>query len=78
MKISGPILSMIALLVMISIYTVLIMVIWNNVLVKKLKGSDLQHLSFLDSLSIAVFFAVMSGFTHVINQSQLLKNPYML
>lgn len=60
--------SLIILLAMVAIYTLLVMMIWNNVLIQKIKGADLQKLSFLDSLSIAVFFSLVSGSTTVINQ----------
>jgi hypothetical protein len=60
--------SLIILLAMVAIYTLLVMVIWNNVLIQKIKGADLQKLSFLEALSIAVFFSLVSGSTTVINQ----------
>ena len=53
--------ALVVLCVMIAIYTLLIMVIWNNVLVSKIKGANLQKLTFWDALAIGVFFSLMSG-----------------
>jgi hypothetical protein len=57
--------SLIILLAMVTIYTLLIMVIWNNVLMKKVKGADLQKLTFWDALAIGIFFSMISGSTVV-------------
>jgi mannose/fructose/N-acetylgalactosamine-specific phosphotransferase system component IIC len=58
------------LLVMVSVYTFLIMLIWNKVLMKKVKGADLQKLDFWDALAIGVFFSLVSGSTVVTQQTQ--------
>ena len=47
------------------------MVIWNNVLMKKIKGADLQKLNFWDALALAVFFSLITGSTMVINNCNL-------
>ena len=62
--------ALVILLAMVAIYTLLIMVIWNSVLMKKVKGADLQKLNFLDALAIAIFFSMISGGTVVYTQSQ--------
>ena len=64
--------ALIILLAMVSIYTLLIMVIWNSVLLKKVKGADLQKLDFFDALAIGVFFSMISGST-VYTHSQSLN-----
>lgn len=63
--------ALIIFLVMVSIYTLLIMVIWNNVLIQKIKGANLQKLNFWDALAIAVFFSLVTGSTTVINKCDL-------
>ena len=63
---------LLVLLAMVSIYTLLIMVIWNNVLMKKVKGADLQKITFWDALAIGVFFSVISGGTVIHTQCQSL------
>lgn len=67
--------ALVILLAMVAIYTLLIMVIWNSVLMKKVKGADLQKLNFWDALAIAVFFSMISGGTVVYTQSQSIYNP---
>jgi len=57
------------LLLSVVIYTLLIMVIWNNVLVPKVKGADLQKLDFWNALAIGIFFSLVSGGTTVIQKS---------
>lgn len=43
------------------------MVIWNNILVEKIKGANLQKINFWESLGIGLFFSLISGGTTVIN-----------
>jgi hypothetical protein len=57
------------LLISVVIYTLLIMVIWNNVLVPKVKGADLQKLNFWNALAIGIFFSLVTGGTTVIQKS---------
>ena len=45
-------------LITVSIITVLIMVIWNNVLIQKVKGAQLQKLDFWEALAIGVFCSI--------------------
>jgi hypothetical protein len=45
------------------------MVIWNNVLVPKVKGADLQKLNFWNALAIGIFFSLVTGGTTVIQKS---------
>ena len=61
------IIGLVLLLVMIVIYVVLIMVIWNNVIVKKFPLSDIQQLDFWDALALAVFCSLLFGPRTVIN-----------
>ena len=63
--------GLVIVLAMVVIYTLLVMVIWNNVLMKKVKGADLQKLNFWDALAIAVFFSLVTGSTTVINKCDL-------
>jgi len=60
--------GLIMLVAIISIYTILIMVIWNNVLLKKVLGANLQKINFWDAFAIAVFCSLITGGTTVINQ----------
>ena len=66
--------ALVILLAMVAIYTLLIMVIWNSVLMKNVKGADLQKLNFCDALAIAIFFSMISGGTVVYTQSQSIYN----
>lgn len=59
--------GLIFLLLIVSIKTVLIMVIWNNILTQKVKGANFQQLNFWDALAIAVFFSLVMGSTMVVN-----------
>jgi len=54
------------LLALVIIYTLLIMIIWNNVLINKVKGADLQKLNFFEALAIGIFFSLVTGGTTVI------------
>lgn len=63
--------SLIIILSIVSIYTILVMVIWNSVLIQKIKGFNLQKLNFWDALAISVFLSLISGSTTIINQCQL-------
>lgn len=60
--------TLLVYLILIPIYTFLIMVIWNNILVQKVKGANLQKINFWESLGIGLFFSLISGRTTVINQ----------
>ena len=57
--------SFVTLLVIIAIYTLLIMTIWNKVLMNKIRGANLQKLDFWDALAVGVFFGLISGGTTV-------------
>ena len=62
------------ILALVSVYTLLIMIIWNNVLINKVKGADLQKLNFFEALAIGIFFSLVTGGTTVIqttNKSNL-------
>lgn len=56
------------LLVLISINTLFIMIIWNNVLLTKVKGAQLQKLNFLDALAIGAFFSIVYRCPTIINK----------
>ena len=62
------------ILALVSVYTLLIMIIWNNVLINKVKGAELQKLNFFEALAIGIFFSLVTGGTTVIqttNKSNL-------
>jgi hypothetical protein len=67
---TSNIITLIILLCLIALNTLLIMVIWNNVLIKKVRGADLQKLTFWDSLAISIFFSLVSGGTIVYNKTK--------
>ena len=49
---------------MLAIYAILIMIIWNNVLIKKFPSSDIQKLTFLDSIAISILTSLLfKGYT---------------
>ena len=58
--------TLVVLLALVVIYTLLIMIIWNNVLINKVKGADLQKLNFFEALAIGIFFSLVTGSTTVI------------
>lgn len=56
--------GLISLLILLSfavIYIFLIQLIWNQVIVKKFPSANIQKLSFVDSLALAVFFSLLTG-----------------
>ena len=52
---------LISMAVLLVLYTLLVMFIWNGVLVKKFPDSGMKKLDFLEALAIAVFFTIMTG-----------------
>jgi len=54
-------LILVAVLAIVALLTLLIMMIWNNVLMKKLRGWNMQKISFWDALWLAVFFGVLGS-----------------
>ena len=61
------ILALVASVAVIAISTALIMVIWNNVLIKKFPSSNIQKLDFWDALALSVFVWLLTGSQTVIN-----------
>ena len=53
--------SLLAALIVLSVWTALIMLIWNRVLVPKVRGLVLQKLSFLDAMAIGVFASLIGS-----------------
>ena len=53
--------SLLILLAFAVLYVFLIQIIWNSVIVKKFPDSNIQKLSFWDSLALAVFFSLLTG-----------------
>jgi hypothetical protein len=51
----------ISMIIILILYTLLVMLIWNNILIKKFPNSNIQKLDFLESLALAVFFTIMTG-----------------
>ena len=61
MDFSDVILFIILLIIVVSVNTLIIMVIWNNVIIKKFPNSNIQKLSFWDSLGLSIFVSVLAG-----------------
>lgn len=59
------IILMIIGLAVLSLYTFLIMTIWNKVIVKKFPKQQIETLDFWDALAISVFVSILSGPTIV-------------
>ena len=57
LNISKKILGFAAVIVL---YLFLIMIIWNRVIVKKFPNSNMQQLTYWDSLLLSVFFSLIS------------------
>jgi hypothetical protein len=51
--------KLIVLLSVIALSTLLIMVIWNKVIIKKFPLSDIQKLNFWEALALSVFFGLI-------------------
>lgn len=49
-------------LLAIALQTFLVMIIWNNVIIKKFPKSNIQELTFWDALAISVFVSILGGF----------------
>lgn len=60
-EITTGIIICVILIGMLSFYVFLIMIIWNNVIVKKFPTQHIENLSFWDALALAVFFSLLSG-----------------
>ena len=63
------VITLVVLLALVVIYTLLIMIIWNTVLINKVKGADLQKLNFFEALAIGIFFSLVTGSTTVIKST---------
>jgi hypothetical protein len=48
-------------IIVLSLYILLIMIIWNNVIIKKFPQQNIQKLSFWDALALSIFFSLLSG-----------------
>ena len=48
------------LLISIAIYTYLVMLIWNDVIIKKFPSSNIQKLNFWDALALSVLVGLLS------------------
>ena len=59
---SNILVGILILLIVLVINVLLIMVIWNEVIIKKLPG-DIKKLNFWDALALGVFFSILSGWT---------------
>ena len=64
--------ALMTFLASIAVYTFFMMIIWNSVLMPKIKGLNLQKLNFLDALAIGLFFSLASGSSVVLNYHLLL------
>jgi hypothetical protein len=56
------------IIISISIQTALVMVIFNNIVIKKLPSANIQPLSFFDALAISILFALLGGAPIVVNK----------
>jgi NADH:ubiquinone oxidoreductase subunit 6 (subunit J) len=54
-------LTIVIVVAIIALFTFLIMLIWNNVLIKKFPTWKMQKLSFWDALWLAIFFGVLGS-----------------
>jgi len=52
-------------IIIVAIETYLVMVIWNDVIIKKFPSASIQELSFWDALSIMVLFSILCPTTIV-------------
>jgi len=51
----------IAVLVILAINVLLIMVIWNNIIIKKFPNANIQTLNYWEALGIAVLCSILGG-----------------
>lgn len=51
--------NLITVALLIVFYTFLVMTIWNNIIVVKFPASNIQKLSFTDSLGLALFVSLL-------------------
>ena len=58
--------GIIIILALLALYTFLIMIIWNKVIIKKFPQQNIQKLSFWDALALGVFVSLLSGGTTVL------------
>lgn len=63
---TSPLVILVAFLVLLAIYNFIIMIVWNNVIIKKFPNANIQKLSFWDALALAVFFGLITGGTTVV------------
>jgi len=66
--------SLIFLVILIFIECFLIMIIWNNVIIKKFPSSNIKKLSFWDAMAIAVFVGLLCGGGTIINYGNINKD----
>ncbi len=66
---AGLLVLLVVSLVVLAIETFLIMIIWNNVIIKKFPTQHIQPLSFWDALALSVFFALLAGAGSFISSS---------
>jgi len=58
--------TVISMLFVIILYTNLVMIIWNNVIIKKFPNCNIQPLSLMESFAIALFVAVLHSSSHLL------------
>lgn len=64
--------AILAFIILIILYTLLVMLIWNGILVKKFPSANMKVLTFWEAMALAVFFSVMTGGgVSINNQNQL-------
>jgi uncharacterized membrane protein len=69
----GVLIGCIIIFGLLALETYLVMVIWNNIIVKKFPNANIQELSFWDGLGLMVFISIMFPHT-VVYASTVAKN----
>jgi hypothetical protein len=64
-KMSNVITFLTIFLITIIVQSLMVMVIWNNVLIKKFPLSKIQKLNFFDALAITVLTSILFGSTYI-------------
>ena len=60
------VISVVVFIGAVALYTYLIMIIWNKVIITKFPESNIQQLDFWDALSLSIFVSLISGFSQMV------------
>ncbi len=66
-NLSKILVSLVVLALIIVINVVLIMLVWNNVLIKKFPSANIQKLGFVDALAISVLAGLLFGTNNTVS-----------